>query len=246
MPFVVSNHIDVNSIFYTIQGEGPFSGMPAVFVRTAGCNLACHFCDTAFEHVEASMSAKDIVNRVETLWPLHSVSRKLMVLTGGEPVRQSACGLLVDEAVERGWTIQVETAGTYWRDWLEKTLIVISPKTSHVHSEFYIHTRMHPGAVHWKYVLRGGEVDEKDGLPSTFTQFTAPEKTSEANRMVILEKYGRPARPPVGASVWVSPCDEGGDSNNIRTVINYEAVARSSLRFGYRAMVQLHKILNLP
>ena len=43
------NNLDVQEIFPTLQGEGPYAGWPAVFIRLGGCNLACDFCDTEFE-----------------------------------------------------------------------------------------------------------------------------------------------------------------------------------------------------
>jgi 7-carboxy-7-deazaguanine synthase len=44
-----SGALKIVDLFYTIQGEGPYNGMPSVFVRLAGCNLRCYFCDTNFE-----------------------------------------------------------------------------------------------------------------------------------------------------------------------------------------------------
>ena len=71
----------INEIFYSLQGEGRFTGVPAVFVRFAGCNLKCDFCDT--DHVAASdMSVCDIVGVVSGFASRH------VVLTGGEPALQ--------------------------------------------------------------------------------------------------------------------------------------------------------------
>lgn len=94
----------INEIFYSIQGEGFFSGTPAVFVRFSGCNLACDFCDTV-HHDGHYMSQDEILSQI-TRYP----SRHL-ILTGGEP------SLFVDSGFIRffkqaGYFIQIETNGT--------------------------------------------------------------------------------------------------------------------------------------
>lgn len=71
----------VNEIFFSIQGEGYFTGTPAVFVRFSGCNLRCPFCDT--EHKEGKMLSDDeIIAEIRRYPALH------VVLTGGEPCMQ--------------------------------------------------------------------------------------------------------------------------------------------------------------
>lgn len=94
----------VNEIFYSLQGEGAFTGTPMVFVRMSGCNRACPFCDTEFDAF-TSMSAEDIVARI-VRYPADRV-----VLTGGEPLLQVDDNLI--DAIHRaGFKIHVETNGT--------------------------------------------------------------------------------------------------------------------------------------
>ena len=94
----------INEIFYSLQGEGRFTGVPAVFVRFAGCNLKCDFCDT--DHVAASdMSVCDIVGVVSGFASRH------VVLTGGEPALQ-VVSELTEALHEAGFFIQMETNGT--------------------------------------------------------------------------------------------------------------------------------------
>lgn len=119
--------LQVNSIFDTIQGEGPFSGTPATFIRLAGCNLQCSWCDTEYTDREQIL-IEDIVSRV---------THKLVVLTGGEPTRQNIVPLI--NALElAGHMVQLETNGTLWREGLQFThaVIVISPKTDHIHDKY--------------------------------------------------------------------------------------------------------------
>ena len=94
----------VNEIFYSLQGEGHYTGTPAVFVRFAGCNLRCWFCDTDFETGE-EMSEVEIVRAIAQ-FPSHYV-----VLTGGEPTLQLTASLC-DKLHAQGYYLMMETNGT--------------------------------------------------------------------------------------------------------------------------------------
>jgi organic radical activating enzyme len=100
----------VNEVFYTLQGEGAHSGIPAVFVRFSGCNLRCPWCDTDFaDHTE--MSAEEIVAALLDLYDTPNERRKMCVLTGGEPSLQ-ADKPLIDALHSAGFYICIETNGT--------------------------------------------------------------------------------------------------------------------------------------
>ena len=94
----------INEIFYSLQGEGLHTGRAAVFVRFAGCNLACSFCDTDFRSF-TEMSEEEIVDAV-TCFPAPTV-----VLTGGEPTLQLTSSLL-NRLHEAGRNVHIETNGT--------------------------------------------------------------------------------------------------------------------------------------
>lgn len=94
----------VNEIFHSLQGEGAFTGTPMVFVRMAGCNRACRFCDTDFKSF-TPMSAAQITERVSA----YRCPR--VVLTGGEPMLQTD-DELIDALHGAGLTIHMETNGT--------------------------------------------------------------------------------------------------------------------------------------
>ncbi len=85
----LGENLDVQEIFPTLQGEGPYVGQPSVFIRLGGCNLACSFCDTEFDSYK-KISLKKILSQVEKLAKNSSgkIVRKLIVITGGEPLRQ--------------------------------------------------------------------------------------------------------------------------------------------------------------
>jgi len=112
----------VNEIFYSLQGEGFHTGRAAVFVRFAGCNLRCPFCDTDFSHSEP-MTAAQIAERV---FAYSTDPDTLIVLTGGEPSLQ-VDKPLIDVLHSRRQTIAIETNGTHSLpdgiDW-----VTLSPK----------------------------------------------------------------------------------------------------------------------
>lgn len=97
----------VNEIFYSLQGEGMHTGVPAVFVRFSGCNLQCAFCDTDFQHYQ-ELTAEEILTAVRALC---EDKHALVVLTGGEPSLQVDTELL-DCLHGLGMTICMETNGT--------------------------------------------------------------------------------------------------------------------------------------
>ncbi len=94
----------INEIFYSLQGEGRFTGTPAVFIRFAGCNLKCQFCDTKHDTF-TEMSEEDIIAEVSKYPTSH------IVITGGEPTLQLTA-TLVDKLHAAGKFIQIETNGT--------------------------------------------------------------------------------------------------------------------------------------
>ena len=110
----------VNNIFYSLQGEGRNTGRAAVFIRFAGCNLRCSFCDTEFESYREMTEG-------EILAAIHDYPSRFVVLTGGEPTLQ------VDEAFvdllhQHDYEVAMESNGTRPApanlDWL-----TVSPKT---------------------------------------------------------------------------------------------------------------------
>lgn len=119
--------LQVVELFPTLQGEGPFVGHPSVFVRLGGCNLACDFCDTEFETFQP-IELPSLVSRIEqTSMEAGKRVRDLVVITGGEPLRQNIKPLC-EALIAQGFRVQIETNGTLWRDLPEEVNVVCSPK----------------------------------------------------------------------------------------------------------------------
>lgn len=117
------SRLDVQEIFATFQGEGPYTGYPSVFIRLGGCNLACNFCDTEFDSFQ-NITIEEILKRV---LELAQNQQKLIVITGGEPFRQPI-ERLCQELVARKFLVQIETNGTLYREIPKEVKIICSPK----------------------------------------------------------------------------------------------------------------------
>ena len=104
----------VNEIFYSLQGEGFWTGRPAVFVRLSGCNLRCPWCDTdfrAFREMTAESICEACINLTRDFIRSTNNGKILVVLTGGEPSLQADEALV--EALHRaGFYVSIETNGT--------------------------------------------------------------------------------------------------------------------------------------
>lgn len=209
----------LHKVWETIQGEGPFAGMPCVFVRLSGCNLDCPLCDTDYTSIREPISPFDAAERV------YSIRHKgLVVITGGEPFRQPL-GLtaLVDHLLDRGFDIQIESNGCYYEESFpyDDVSLVVSPKTPS------IHYKLERKVCALKYILASGHIDPTDGLPTR-----------------VLGRDIRVARPwPSGLSeVYVQPED---DQNQMLNRANVIATTSSALKFGYRLSFQIHKYIGL-
>mgnify|MGYP001818603758 FL=1 len=97
----------ISEIFYSLQGEARTVGLPTVFVRLTGCPLRCGYCDTeyAFSGGER-MKLPEIVDKVASFAP------RYVTVTGGEPLAQPDCRLLIKMLCDRGYSVSVETSGS--------------------------------------------------------------------------------------------------------------------------------------
>lgn len=112
----------VNEIFYSVQGEGRHSGMPAVFLRLAGCSMGCDFCDTKYAFSEGKQ-----MNSLEILVALAQYPCKTVVITGGEPTEQDLPSLIT-ALKSAGHTVHIETNGAQNCDVSRADFVCVSPK----------------------------------------------------------------------------------------------------------------------
>lgn len=217
--------LEVHSIFYSIQGEGPFVGRPAVFIRLAGCNLACPKCDTDYTSKRKNVSVDLIIHAVSLA--NKATTKPLVVITGGEPFRQDLAPLVKALASLR-YQIQIETNGTLAPIKTDSfpfhlVTIVCSPKTPSIHSAIDGNARA------FKYVISADSL-ASDGLPIS-----------------SMGQVGVPARPAghwllAWPSIFVQPLDEGDE---VKNRLNVEAAIEVCMQHGYTLCVQIHKLYAL-
>jgi 7-carboxy-7-deazaguanine synthase len=99
--------LKINEIFFSIQGESTYSGLPTVFVRTTGCNLRCTYCDTKYSYYEGEkLSSEALMDKVR------SYGTKFVCLTGGEPLLQKSIFPLISQLCDEGFHVSIETSGS--------------------------------------------------------------------------------------------------------------------------------------
>jgi len=221
--------LDVVEVFPTIQGEGMFAGEPAVFVRLAGCNLKCYFCDTDFESNVKEYKVDTLVAEIKALQAV--INTNLVVITGGEPMLQNIVPLIYFLLLNK-YRVQIETAGTVWVPGLEdffvpgmqpNVFIVCSPKTGKVHNNIQKH------CAAWKYIITEGCESVEDGLPVTSTQ-------REGELLVLARPQNK------GQLIYIQPCDEKVTLRNER---NLQLTVELALQYGYRVCLQQHKYMGV-
>jgi 7-carboxy-7-deazaguanine synthase len=150
--------LQLAEIFYSIQGEGEHTGKPAVFVRLAGCNLSCDFCDTDYS-LKFFATVDDVVAKVREL----GKDCPMVVLTGGEPFAQREAVDLIDALRKDGRRVHIESNGTIASDLPDDVWLTVSPKER-------VDTRMAKRANEVKLI-----VDER--VPENWLELFADKKT---------------------------------------------------------------------
>jgi 7-carboxy-7-deazaguanine synthase len=162
--------LQLAEIFYSIQGEGTHTGTPAVFVRLAGCNLACRFCDTDYA-VREFANVGDVVARVRGL----AEDCPLVVLTGGEPLAQAESLALIDALRADGRRVHIESNGTVATELPDDVWLTVSPKER-------LDARMAARANEAKLIVDGRVPHEWcASFPSHVPLFLQPEGNKPAN-----------------------------------------------------------------
>ena len=171
----------IAEIFYSVQGEGVFTGTPSVFVRTSGCNLRCTWCDTPYTSWSpegAEMSVAEVLAEVRSHPSAH------VVVTGGEPMIQPALVELTNALHDSGLHITIETAGTAWAP-VACDLMSISPKLANstpVDRDEGRWAAMHERVRHQPEVLRRLMAEYPYQLKFVIA---APEDMEEVERLII-------------------------------------------------------------
>jgi len=98
--------LKINEIFFSIQGESTYAGLPTVFVRTSGCHLRCTYCDTTYAYTEGEKMSLPAILSVIKNYPTQYVC-----ITGGEPLLQNEVYALMTTLCDQGYFVSLETSG---------------------------------------------------------------------------------------------------------------------------------------
>lgn len=201
----------VHEIFHSLQGESSRVGLPTVFVRLTGCPMRCVYCDTAYAfHGGKSMPVGDIMARVAEL------GAQYVTVTGGEPLAQKECLVLLRELCDAGYNVSLETGGAISTEGVDpRVSVILDVKT--------------PGSGeleknHWRNLERLKSTDE--------VKFVLCDRADYEWARVLLVEHGIDAR----CSVLFSPVYGRLDPTELGEWILQD-------RLPVRLQVQLHKIL---
>lgn len=113
--------LNINEIFYDIQGESSYTGLPCVFIRLSGCNLQCSYCDT--DHIKSQSIEIDRIIYLISKW-----NCTLVEITGGEPLLQKDTPKLVSLLREMNYKVLIETNGSIDISILEPSVYIMDFK----------------------------------------------------------------------------------------------------------------------
>lgn len=234
----------VTKIFFTHQGEGPFAGRPAIFLRLAGCNrgakemMGCAFCDTAFQFDQGrALRFHEIKHEIWNLFAGQDLKEEpILVITGGEPMMQDNLLYFLEFArgPEMGVpVIQIETNGDrIIPDFPDDPgiFIVVSPKVTR---KGYLEPREH--RLRWrrynafKFLISADPDSLYHSVPDWAREFNVPIMLSP------ITEYARALKPGEIASAW-----NDGLIDRSATALNYAYAAKLALQKGFRLSMQQH------
>ena len=176
--------LQLAEIFYSVQGEGTWTGTPAVFVRLAGCNLSCTFCDTDYS-LKFLATVEDVVARVRAA----GGDCPMVILTGGEPLAQAETLPLIDALRADGRRVHIESNGTIATALPADVWLTVSPKER-------LDPAMAARANEMKLIVDGRVPEEwLAHVPPQAALFLQPEGNKASNVALAIDAAKRePAR----------------------------------------------------
>jgi 7-carboxy-7-deazaguanine synthase len=172
--------LQLAEIFYSVQGEGTWTGTPAVFVRLAGCNLSCAFCDTDYS-LKFLASVEDVVARVRA----EGGDCPMVIITGGEPFAQRETTALIAALRADGRRVHIESNGTLPTTLPDDVWLTVSPKER-------LHEAMARRANEAKLIVDGRVPEEwTAAFPAQTPLFLQPEGNKPANVELAVEAAKR-------------------------------------------------------
>lgn len=259
------NTLLITNIFTTIQGEGPYAGRPAIFVRLAGCNYGgkgvtgpgCAFCDTEFSFKNGRIiTVADLILNLEDRaqeamcgWS-DPHARMLIVITGGEPMMQNNLVQFLNAMEEHDWAeIQIESNGTrllplpnsnVYLVWSPKIAETYDQQSGQFVNDGYAKPlrAMLERADCLKVLVSGDPKSPYYHLPSYARQFA---EVGKAVYLTPINVYTRqPMQQELPPSIW-----RHDYLDREANAVNHAHAAALAMRYGYKVSVQSHLLLAL-
>ena len=224
-------------IFASLQGEGPSLGRPSTFVRLSRCNLACHWCDTAYtwrftgdnrphrDDLAFERQANQLVlDEAEVADRILALSPRRLVVTGGEPLLQGpalARMVALVKAAEPGFHVEIETNGS----------VAPTPALDALVDQYNVSPKLAHSGNPAELALVPERLTEWAAKPHAFFKFVVAEPADLAEIAALQASYDIP-----GERLFVMP--EGTDSTTLRARSKW--LAEAALDAGWRFTDRLH------
>jgi len=253
----------VTSIFYTLQGEGPYRGEPAVFVRLAKCNLACSFCDTYFDGGDW-LTFDQVHERIQNVMkyyfegeiPAWGTSKIGLVITGGEPMLQKNLGPFLESCAHKFAFVQIESNGTIVQNIPDYVTLVVSPKCLEKNGKPVKYLEPNPKMIAradcMKFVMNADEDSPYSSIPDWAEQarkvFISPmniyNREPQKSKQIRSEKNSISLEERSAVDEVISFWEEGllDMKENQK---NHEYAARYCAKYGHILNLQIHLYASL-
>lgn len=176
--------IKINEIFYSIQGESTYAGMPCVFIRFTYCNLRCTYCDTEYAFHEGNeLTIEEIIKQVEQ-YGCH-----LVEITGGEPLVQENIHILIQELFNNNYEVLLETGGHLDIGQVDNRVKIIMdvkcPSSGESEKNLWSNLEKLNGSTEIKFVMR--DKNDFDWAISTIHKY----KINQKNTIIFSPVFGK-------------------------------------------------------
>lgn len=205
----MNTELNITEIFYSLQGEAREVGLPTVFIRLTGCPLRCSYCDTEYAFKGNNLMSIDAI-----MADVKQYNTRYICVTGGEPLAQINCHILLDSLAKEGYLVSLETSGSIAIDEVNPSVsIVMDVKTpSSQESTQNLYDNI-------------GKLEEKDQL-----KFVIGSREDYDWSVDIMDQY------PTKAGVLFSPVFDQITPTQLADWI-------IESRLNVRMQVQMHKLL---